>query len=96
MERFLRCGNFAGWLTDRLREDEARLRELQGQAIRTLSSSIRLRTEVEKIDLLITCKAAQKRPGMLPVPVGVLQEQMELIMEQLPADLRKSLEKPID
>lgn len=96
MDRFLRTGNFAAWLADRRTDDEAKLREVQAQALRGLSAAMRSRSELEKIDVLISCQAAQKRAGTLPVPVAVLQEQMALIMEQLPVDLRRSLEKPPD
>lgn len=95
MERFLRCPNFALWLSERRSDDEARLRELQAQALRGLSQAMRLRSEVEKIDVLISCQLALKKPSLLPVSVATVQEQMALILEQLPPDLRKSLEKPL-
>ena len=96
MDRFLRSGNFAAWLAERRADDEAKLRELQAQALRRLGAAMRTRSELEKIDVLISCQVLLTKPSALPVAPAVLQEQMALITEQLPLDLRKSLEKPTE
>lgn len=96
MSRFLRSRNFAAWLAERRASDELKLREVQAQALRTLSQAMRNRTEVEKIDAMISCRCALQKAGTLPVPVSVLHEQIAQLLEQLPDDLRASLSKPIE